>query len=225
MEKNKDILKLALHKLPRYEPKAEVWESISVKLENNTSLIRKAQLSEVKPPDMIWANIDKELNRREKISSLTQVNPPEKIWETIELQLERNESRLSKRKTIQFASWTSAIAAILIIGFFISTLFKTTPKNLTYSEEWIEIPIELQWDGNEEEIEAALDLLCSERPIECQSPDFKKIQQELLFLTESKQVILDQLRKYESNTELEQLLVKIELERTSIIKELIEKII
>lgn len=225
MEKNRNILNKALLKLPQYSPEDIVWKDITSRLDNKLVREKISLLSEVEPPEGIWTEIDKELNRREKISLLNQFNPPEKTWERIEKQLEKKEIRPKRKRTIQFVSWTSAIAAVLIIGFFISTLFITKPNNRTYSEEWIEIPTEQQWNENVEEIEVTLDLLCSERPKACQSPDFKKLERELSFLTESKQAILNQLSKYETNRELELLLVKIELERTSLIKEMIEKTI
>ncbi|MCB2221789.1 MAG: hypothetical protein KQI35_15450 [Bacteroidetes bacterium] len=225
MEKNKKILDKALLKLPLYSPEDKVWKTISSQLEMNTKNFLKEQMGAIQPPDFIWEKIDAELTRHDKISSLTHINPPEMVWEKIELQLAEKESRSSNRKAILFMSWTSAIAAILIFGFLISSLFHSKPNNITYSEEWIEIPKKLQWNENEEEIELTLNLLCSERPTVCQSPDYKKLKQELSFLNESKQAILNQLSKYETNPELEQLLVKIELERTSLIKEMIDKTI
>lgn len=222
MEKNKKILLDALRNLPDYSPDNKVWVRISEDLDkNSTSTKILQQLSKIEPPENIWDKIDEELTRREKRSILKQYNPPEKVWENIDRNLSIRKTNRVKRRIIQLVKWSSAAAAVFILGFFIFTTVNTNKINFSYSEEWIELQDVQKWDEDELVIEQTLDLICRENPIACKSPEFKKMEEDLEFLNQSKQAILKQLSKYDANTELEIMLTEIELEQTSLIKEMI----
>lgn len=225
MEKNRKILLNALRNLPVYPPDNKEWEGILAHLEKNSSSARLPRLSKIEPPKSIWDKIDKELTRREKRSALNQYNPSEKVWENIDRNLSVRKANRVKRRIFQWVKWSSAAAAIFTLGFFIFTTNNTNNKNFSYSEEWLELRDVQKWDEDEQVVEQTLDLICRENPIVCISPEFKKMEEDLEFLNQSKRAILRQLSKYDTNTELEIMLTEIELERTSIIKEVIAKTI
>jgi len=220
VEKNRNILKDALKKLPVYTPENPVWEKIELQLAKDPVSGKIPQLHVIDPPEAIWTNIDHELNRREKLSSLKRYNPPEEVWENIDRTLTTNRI---KRKTVQWLTGASAVAAVLILGFFIFT--PNGGNNYSYSEEWVQIQDVHQWEEDDQSVEQVLALLCNENPATCKTPEFKELEKELSFLNQSKQEILNQLNKYDANTELEIKLTEIELERSNLIKEMIAKTI
>lgn len=225
MEKNRNILIDALSKLPVYQPEEIVWEGVEVHLESKFSSTKLPLLSEIEPPESIWDNIDKKLSKREKISALTEYNPPEKVWENIDKDLSLKNANHLKRQIFQWAKWSSAVAAIFTLGFFIFNISNSSKTNLNYSEEWLEITELQNWNDDEISVEYALTLICEENPLACKSPEFKEMDNELTFLNQSKQAIIEQLNKYDTNTELELMLTEIELERSSLIKEMIAQTI
>jgi len=220
VEKNRNILSDALKKLPVYTPEKHVWEKIELHLSKDPAPGKMPQLPVIDPPEDVWTNIDHELSRRGKLSSLKQYNPPEEVWKNIDRTLTTNRI---KRKTVQWLSWSSAVAAVLILSFFIFT--PNGGKNYSYSEEWVQIQDVHQWEEDDQSVEQVLALLCNENPATCKTPEFKELEKELSFLNQSKQEILNHLNKYDAHTKLEIKLTEIELERSNLIKEMIAKTI
>jgi len=211
----------ALGNLPAYSPKDKVWEKVSTRLNNNVLTHGLNQLGSFDPPESVWNNISKELTTHEKSPSLNQYDPPETVWENIDSRLTAKEVNRMKRQIIRLFQWTSAVAAILVLGLFIYTSINSNNNSFNYSEEWLELRDVQYWNEDNYSVEYALAKICEEKPIACKSPEFKEMEEELAFLDQSKQTILQQLNKYDTNTELEILLTKIELERSSLIKDMI----
>lgn len=198
MKTTRQNLKKALKHLPAYEPEPEVWESLNLLL-NRTLFSRKlSQLSEYEPPRSTWKKISIKLDLREKSSD-------------------------KKKNIIRFVRW-SLVAAMFIPGFIIyrETAF-TSASKITYSEEIVSLYEATDWNEDEKEIRKVLIVLCEEHPAVCNSPEFIKMNDDLRFLDQSKQDILNQLNRYETNAQLDKLLVDIELERTDLIKSMIAK--
>ena len=225
MEKNRKILLDTLRKLPVYTPDDEIWEALSSNLKETSSLNKMPALSKIEPPEFIWTNIDNHLNRQEKLAALTQYEPPHEVWENIEQGLNDRKHKGVSRRSFQWIKWASAVAALFVLGFFISKAIDNNNSDFTYSEEWVEIRNVQQWTAEDTSVELALNLICLAKPLECKTPEFKELKKELSFLNQSKQEILRQLNKYDTNTELEIKLTEIELERSNLIKELIAKTI
>lgn len=221
MEKNRNILNNALSKLPIYQAEEKVWNSITNHLDQSLSSNKLPQLSEIEPPESIWDNIDKKLSKREKISALTEYNPPEKVWENIDKEVSLKNANHLKRQIFQWVKWSSAAAAIFTLGLFIFNTVNTNNNDFSYSEESLELTNMQNWNDDDLSVEYALALICKENPTACKSPEFKEMDNELTFLNQSKQAIIEQLNKYDTNTELELMLTEIELERSSLIKEMI----
>ena len=220
MEKNRDILIDALSKLPVYQPEVNIWESVEVHLDNKyTSNL--LLLSEIEAPESIWNNIDKKLSRREKISSLTDYNPPAEVWDSIDKNLSFKKVNHLRRQIVQWVKWSSAAAAIFTLGIFIFNSVNTNSNDFSYSKESLELRDVQNWNDDDLTVEYALEIICKENPVACNSPQFKEMDKELTFLNQSKQAIIEQLNKYDTNTELEIILTEIELERSNLIKEMI----
>ena len=220
MEKNRDILIDALSKLPVYQPEVNIWESVEVHLDNKyTSNL--LLLSEIEAPESIWNNIDKKLSRREKISSLTDYNPPAEVWDSIDKNLSFKKVNHLRRQIVQWVNWSSAAAAIFTLGIFIFNSVNTNSNDFSYSKESLELRDVQNWNDDDLTVEYALEIICKENPVACNSPQFKEMDKELTFLNQSKQAIIEQLNKYDTNTELEIILTEIELERSNLIKEMI----
>lgn len=223
MEKNREILVDTLKNLPDYTPEDKLWVAISSSLNKKSASSKLAQLNSIDPPDSIWENIDKALTKREKASVLRQFEPPATVWENIDHTLSSRQKSKARKRIIKMVVWSSAAAAILILGFFILTTNNTNNQNFNYTEEIIQINDFQDWNDEEQLIAQTLDLICSEKPLACSSPEFKTMEEDLAFLNQSKEAILQQMSKYSTNTELEIMLTEIELERTSLIKEMIAK--
>lgn len=223
MEKNRNILTKVLKNLPDYSPEDKVWNEISANLDQKSKSTKLEQLSSIEPPLNIWENIDKELTHRDKRIALRQYDPPASVWENIDQNLSNKTTNTGRRRIIQLVVWSSAVAALLLFGYFIIT--NNTNNNFDYSEEIFEIQNVQEWNEGEQTIEEALDLICEEKPSTCSTPEFKILKEDLAFLDQSKEAILNQLSKYNANTELKILLTEIELERSSLIKEMIAKTI
>ena len=219
MEKNRKILVDALRKLPVYSPEDNAWKVLSSNLKKTQPSVSMPQLCKIEPPEAIWTNIENELSRREKLSALNFYDPPLEVWGNIVHKLNIRKIKQAKRRTTQWLKWSAAAAAIFVLGFFIFTTINN--NNFSYSEEWAELQDVQLWTEDDQSVEQALALICNEKPATCNTPEFKKLEKELSFLNQSKQEILSQLNKYDTNTELEIILTEIELERSSLIKEMI----
>lgn len=198
MKTNKHNLKKALNLLPAYEPEPEVWKRLNLLLNRSLFSRKLSQLSEYEPPRNTWEKISIELDLREKSSG-------------------------KKKNIIRLARW-SLVAAMFILGFIIyREAANTSGSKFTYSEEIVSVYEATDWNEDEKEIRKVLTKLCEEHPVVCNNPEFIKMNNDLKYLDQSKQDILNQLNRYETNTRLDQLLVDIELERTELIKSMIAK--
>lgn len=192
MENNREKLLDALHKLPEIQPGNELW----VKLESSLNTTAENKL----------------------FSNLRKIEPPAIIWENIDEKLAIREHRFKIRILVR---WSVAAAAVLVLGLFVFTFTGKDHNRLSYSEESLTGQDLHHWHDDDAVIDQALVQICDSKPAACQTLEFKKKEQELDFLDQSKQAIEEQLSQYDSNTELEILLAKVELERTDIIDQMI----
>ena len=90
--------------------------------------------------------------------------------------------------------------------------------------EWVEE--DQQW--LDEEGDDAFEMIaemCLDRPPVCEEPEFKALQNELDFLTQSLDEIKDNMTPYDDNTQLIAELTEIELERNEVAKQMIDKLL
>jgi len=225
MEKNRNILTDALGKLPVYTPDENIWDELTNHLQSKTTSTKLLRLTNYDPPESIWGNIDEKLSQKEKLSSLKEYSPPENIWNNIDQDLSAKKISNNKKQIVSWMKLSSVAAAIFILGYFIFITVNNSKNNFSYSEEWLELTDVQNWNEEENSIDYVLNLMCNENPKACKSAEFLEMDEELKFLDQAKQAILQQLNKYDTNTKLEILLTEIELERTSLIKEMIAKTI
>jgi len=213
MEKNKHILDNALGKLPCFSPNDAIWKNIEVQLLHQPLSESLKQLPNYNPPESVWDPISLELSKQEKIKQLSQFTPEDSIWQGIESDLDKR----IRIKKFRLAGLISTAAAILILGYFIITsVFHD--KNISYSEELIEIKGSNLWQDNGAEVEHVLIELCKTNPTACTSPLFIEKEKELNYLNEQKQEILKRMNAWDENEDLQLILTKIELEKNEIIK-------
>jgi len=225
VEKNRKILIEALKKLPSYAPEDKVWKEIALHLSKDSASGNIPEMREWEPPETVWANISSELTHREKLSALHRFTPPEEVWENITKNLAAEEKPRKKNKIVRWLVWSSAAAALLILGLFIFTTISHKNSKYSYSVEWVNTEQTTQWQEDDQSVEQALAIICNEKPTACNTVEFKELQKELSQLNQSKQEILNQMNKYEANTGLEIKLTEIELEKADLIKEMIAKTI
>ena len=215
MEKNRGILQKALGRLRIYSPDESSWEQLE---ETMNKKVLAGKLGEIEPPEFIWDQIEQQLDLSETSGKLQEFNPPERIWNSIEKQLNQK----SKSRVLHL--WTRlslAAASILLIGLIVYFSNWRKTAQITYSEEWTETQDLDQWQQDDGLVSEALAVICREKPAACESPEFKKMEQELDFLEQSKEDILKRMNPYDDDPDLAVMLTKIELERTDIITQMI----
>lgn len=226
IDKNKDILTGALGSLESYSPENSVWEAIEEKLDDKLLNDGVKQLNKIEPPEFIWDSIDNELSKQEKLRNLRQYDPPAAVWEQIAESLgETKIIPITRRiQVFRMMKWATGVAAMLLLGLFLFKSITVNKTSISYSEEWIETGDFALWEDEDLEVEAVLEELCEENPTACDNPEFKELKEELDFLEESKQEILNQMSEFDDNTDLEIVLTDIELERNDLIKQMITEV-
>ena len=207
-ELNNTTLQEALKKLPQHSPPADLWDEISMQLEQDLA--------------------DQPLHAA--IQDLPIHNPPIQLWDSIEAELEKVPEENKKpriRRLWQIAAAAAAIAALI----YVSPQFILQEQSIDYavattvSEEIIDPRLLARdWQEDEPGFEF-LEQLCSSKPFLCSNPDLQNLKSELGELTEAKNTLEIALGNYGTDVYLIQQLKEIELERTKILKEMLERMI
>lgn len=218
MEKNRKILLSALKRLTQLKPEDKIWESID---ENINRKHLTGKLLRFTPPDSVWESIEEDLHIRKLTRNLNNFDPPSDVWQNIEYQLNTDPSRKNTSTIGLWLRWSIAAAAVLTIGLIVYLTLIDFDKEISFSEEWIEKQDSQEWTSDEELLEKTIFLICQEKPDVCRSPKFKKMEDELVFLTQTKEDIISRMNPYENDSEMALMLTKIELERTDIINQMV----
>jgi hypothetical protein len=195
MEKNREILKKALLKMPDYHPEASLWYGVESSL-----------------------NIDM---RAEALQQLSRFDPPEEVWNSIDRHLSENKSWKIMAPVSRLVKWSSVAAAIILCGILINTIFINNKNKLHYSEEWLIIADVRYLQESDTSSYRKIEHKCKIQPAVCQSDEFLKMKQELDFLDQSKQAILSRMSPYNPDKNLETILERIDKERTGILDQMI----
>jgi hypothetical protein len=195
MEKNKNILINALHKLPVYQPDDALWENITNSLGDNSHPNIYHQLNQVKPPDEIWNKIDRHLSEIER--------------------------RKKEKSIVKLVRWSLTAAALIAVGIIIFYFDENNNRKLNYTEEWITTTTDdQQWKKEDTLVYRQIADKCKVKPEVCQSGEFIRMKEELEFLDQSKRTVLGQLSRYDSDNDLEIMLKRIETERSDVINQI-----
>ncbi|RMG84726.1 MAG: anti-sigma factor [Bacteroidetes bacterium] len=210
-EKNKHILDQAIRQLPQYEPPAEIWnfirEDLDFGFENERLKEGLERLPQYDPPDTLWDEIDRKLDA------------PAPTLRVV-----------SKSRRLLPAFWRTIAAAVVIL--LAVGLWNQTPQTqtdsageLSYSTEVVdEQLIKKDWNDDERAFDELM-AMCKVKINTCASPDFQKLKSELDELTKAKKELDSALGRFGTDPVLITQIKNLELERTELMKAMIEKLI
>jgi len=167
----------------------------------------------------VWDHIEQGLLLQGSLQTLPTHTPPPMVWEGIEKQLE-NSSR-----TIYLLRSIAATLVLLGIGFWWSNTTIDTTATLNYSKVQIDQRL-LQVDWEAEEIDQQeLETLCQQQQFACTSTLFKNLERELNELESAKQELVNAINIYGKDATLIVQLKDLEIERTTVIREMYQTLL
>jgi len=203
-EQDPSKLRNALRQLPSYNPPEDLWQAISADLRQQEA----------------------DVPLRQAISDLPTYEPPTMVWQGIEQALEPATSTPIIRKL-----WFRvAVAAAVLAGcFWFVQGFQSSEITyqvvLSTSQEQVDARLLARdWQQDEEGFETVAQI-CEQKPFLCSNSDIQSIQAELEELTSAKESLENALGKYGTDVFLIQELKEIELERTELLKKMVERLI
>lgn len=155
------------------------------------------------------------------IHDLPQFEAPEHVWKKIETELNR------KTKVINLTRVTGIAASLLILlglGFMLIKLSSNDnkiqyTKTLDATNNWYEIA-----DTSSNVFNKIINSTCGIKPTYCASAEFKSFEEQYKSLELMQEKILKQANQYDNDSDLEEMLIRIENQKKSIEKHLIEQI-
>lgn len=179
-----------------------------------------SKLPKHKPPDSIWDAIEQRLPLQESLHSLPTHTPTDHVWQTIDQKLE------SKNQL----TWRRYIAVAATILFFLSSPFayimlSAEEPTFQYSQEDINVKL-LETDWSTTEAAAAqIHSFCEAQRIACSSRMFKELEKELTTLDDAKTELETAMQLVGKNTDLIAQMTSIELERSTVLKEMMNEVL
>ena len=208
MEKNKQTLRDALEDLPSYAA-----------------------------PDGIWAKLEEELNQEAKdaplqvaLRGLPTYEPPAAVWDQIETQLpSTGKLRVLRSSNMRWIGLAAAAVALLLLArpFWQSTSSQAIAYETTvsYRTETVDARLlDRDWTDDEQAF-AQVDELCERHPFLCKLQDITDMRTELQELTQAKEALQTALGSFGTDQHLLKQMTKIELERTQLLKKLLNRMI
>lgn len=201
-ERNHQTLKNAIGQLPRYTPKASVWEGIEHHLDEDST----------------------QATLQDAIQQLPSYAPPAALWERIEADLNQPAvSRLRVSKT----TWISIAAAMIFAVVSLVFWLNQTPEpeehvQFVYAEAQ-QNAINADWDDDEAVIENIAKAY-AQRASFLQNEQSETLLSDLEELNEAKVEIQNMMKKYGRDANLVQNIIEIERERTKIVKKMAQEI-
>ena len=168
----------------------------------------------------LWGEIEQRLLLQESLQELPNRIPTSTVWEGIEQQLNKDNRTFYLLRRI-------AAAAILIIGFGLgwSTINFPAKATLTYTQEKIDQRlIQVDWHTEVTGLEE-LETLCQQQEFACANSIFKKLQVELKDLESAKHELVTAINVYGKDAALIVQLKDLEIERTTVIREMYQSLL
>lgn len=205
-EKNKHILTEAIQKLPEYEPKDQLWDFIQ--------------------DDII--HDDSNNRMREALQRLPTYDPPELVWDQIENHLGKSTESGARivgfSRTRRWLSVAASVAILMVAGWWISAN-SIESDELAFSVETLDDNLMKQdWNDDEGAFDELM-ALCKVKMMACEAPEFQKLKSELDELNDAKEALNSAIGKFGTNATLISQIKDLELDRTEIMKAMIEKLI
>lgn len=196
--------------------------------ELNINTLQKAlgQLPEYEPPTGLWDDLEAALDAdgllSESARSLPQYDPPAQIWSNLE-------NALAQKKTFRISFSRKILAAaafgLLLLGAWWFMSPDTSGQGrVVVTQETLNEEIR---NSVQEKDDAAFELvetLCASRAPVCEQPDFKALKSELDELSEAKKELRNTLGRYGDDPALAAQLVRIERERSGLLRQMMTMI-
>jgi len=185
----------------------------------NTLNVALNKLPDMPVRDEIWRTIEQQLLLQESLQALPKQVPSPTAWENIEQQLDKG------NRTIYL--WRSIAATILLlgVGLWWSTVSAPSKATFTYTQEKLDLRlVQVDWNTDAVGLEE-LELLCQQQQFACANSLFKTLQIELKDLESAKQELVNAIRIYGKDAALIVQLKELELERTTVIREMYQSIL
>ena len=195
-ELNQNNLKSALGKLPQYEP-----------------------------PDTIWQGIETRL----PLLELPTYDAPDFVWQQIEEQLLADEKPIKTLKILRGGKFyklavAASIALLVSIGFWFFKTQNTEQATISISTEVVDNQLLKKDFDNEEQAFTMVKEFCKTALPVCEQPEFKTLKNELDTLNTAREELKNAIGEYAADPDLIAELTKIENERTTVLRQLVEKI-
>ena len=157
------------------------------------------------------------MKKEDIINNLSIYSPPEMVWERIE-------SELDKPKIIPL--WKIYLAAACVTALVVGSwwYFQNPIENITYSEEKINKSFVPNTSLEVEKQNAKIEAICAEKITVCEKPEFKSLKLELDELNTAHKQLKEVIGNYNPDPTLIAQLADIEIERSAVLKKLVEKI-
>jgi hypothetical protein len=195
-ELNHNNLKSALERLPQYEP-----------------------------PDTIWQGIETRL----PLLELPTYDAPDFVWQQIEEQLSAEENPIKTLKILRGGKFyklaiAASIALLVSIGFWFFKTQNIEQTTISISTEVVDNQLLKKDFDNEEHAFALVETFCKTALPVCEQPEFKTLKNELDTLNTAREELKNAIGEYAADPDLIAELTKIENERTTVLRQLVEKI-
>ena len=236
-------LHTALAKLPQYEPPVYVWKSIenNLQLSDNEQVKLKNALLNLKqyePLASTWINVNDVLNEADEedkklknaLQKLKQYEPPAATWSKILQELpalqepqRRGIVQLFPKIRLQIAA--SVFGAMLMLGAYFY-IIKTPADGISaivYSQETVDdelLKANAAINTEDENAFAMIDEICTQRAFVCEQPEVKNLKSTLDELNAAHSELKDAIGNYGTDSDLQQKLQAIDMERTEVLKKI-----
>jgi len=198
------ILKKNIPELPEYEPKENLWESIS-------------------------SNLDFEAALEKNKPNLASYSPDENLWNKIEVSINQKKHDTNHRaRVIKLLRIPASIAAsiLLVVTFYFA--FNKNNVTLSHTEE-----VALEWQGKPERIESNnlinpekfIQETCQKHNFICETEEFREKSELLNELNQNLERINAEINTYGTSVPLEKSKIKVENLKAQVVKELIKQIL
>lgn len=234
-EYNINTLKSALAKLPDYDAPRGIWASIEEGLqedglEKNRATLHKtlAILPQYSPPYELWESIAEALDTEEQLSQdaqrLRQYAAPGIVWKNLADALDKQSNASMKARVSLITRYAAAaIICISLASIWLTSRPGTKAEQIVVTQQQLDDEV-AEIIQEEDPAFNMVETLCQERVPVCQKPEFKALKTELDELTEAKEALRLALGNYGDDATLSSQLVKIERERSALLKQMIQMI-
>lgn len=206
-ELNKDILDSALNRLPQYEPPDSVWQGINARLP-------LTELPTYDAPDFIWQNIENQLSIPQN------QNPTSKIRNIWDIPIN---SGLRGGNFYKIAI-AASISLLVAVGFWFYKIKNNDTNVVAISTEIVDNQLLKQDFDADSESFAMVEAFCKTALPVCEQPDFKNLKSELDELNAAHERLKNAIGDYAANPDLIDELTKVENERSTVLRQLVQKI-